>query len=161
MKIIVTPEDIILRCLWSNYKRFVLFDKTETDIKDIIEKNETIIISENDAYAIGLLKVIETDNFIHRFNQHILEILQIKSNIFNDEIFINRNVILKELSSYKNRFPKYYQPIITYKLAIDDLTVYIDELAINIEKLDITKQMTKDKEYEYYLSKQIKKLLKL
>ena len=161
MKLIITPEDLILRCLWSNYRKFVLHDKTENEIREIIEKNEATLINEDDSYAIGLLKIIETDNLIHRFNQHILEILHLKSNVYNEDIYINKPIIIREIVPYKNRFPSYYTPPINYKNAIDDLMIYIDNLSTNIDNLKVLNVKIKDKNYEYILSKEIKKQLKM
>jgi hypothetical protein len=57
MQIIVTPNDIIQRCLWDKYKRFCLHDNNEEEIKNIVEANKPVSLSENDAYVIGLLKI--------------------------------------------------------------------------------------------------------
>ena len=40
MQIIITPEDIIKRCLWLEYKRFCLKDKDDGETKKIIEENK-------------------------------------------------------------------------------------------------------------------------
>ena len=77
MQIIVTPNDIIQRCLWDKYKRFCLHDKNEEEIKNVVESNKPISLNENDAYVIGLLKIIETDNLVHRFNDDVFDFLQI------------------------------------------------------------------------------------
>ena len=77
MNIVATPDDILRRCLFSDFKRFVLKDKSEAEIQLLVKENKPISLSENDAYAIGLLKVIETDNLIHRFMVHMKEIINI------------------------------------------------------------------------------------
>ena len=91
MIITINPHDIIKRCIWSEYKRFILKDKTEDEIIKIVERNEPTVISEEDAYVIGLLKTIETTNLIHRFNLHIDDFLKIKSTINNDKVIINKS----------------------------------------------------------------------
>ena len=37
MIITLTIDDIFRRCLWSDYKRFVLKDKNEQEIQDIVK----------------------------------------------------------------------------------------------------------------------------
>lgn len=161
MIITIQPDDIIKRGLWSDYKRFVLKDKTEEEIKTIVEKNEPTVIDEDSAYVIGLLKVIESENIIHRFNQHIVESLQIKSNIFDNTLFINKNVIQREIVSYKLRFPSYYKPNVIYEKSIKDLFVYVDKIKEQLDKLEINEFSSNDKTYEFYNSNQVKKILEL
>lgn len=161
MIITIKPEDIIKRGLWLEYKRFVLKDKTEEEIVDHVVKNEPSVISEEDAYVIGLLKIIETDNIVHRFNQHILESLQIKSNIFDDGLYINKNLITREIVTYKNRFPSYYNPPINYKKGIEELVQYVDKIREKLEKLEVFPFSSKDKTYDFYNSNQVKKILDL
>ena len=67
MQIIISPNDIIQRCLWDKYKKFCLHEKDEKEIEKIIESNKPVSLNENDAYVIGLLKVIETDNLRRDF----------------------------------------------------------------------------------------------
>lgn len=161
MIITINPDDIIKRGLWIEYKKFVLKDKTEDEIKEIVEKNEPTVISEEDAYVIGLLKVIETDNLVHRFNYHILEILQIKSNIFDEGLYINRNVILREVATYKSRYPSYFKANLVYQKSIETLFVYVDRVKEDLEKLEICEYTSKDKQYEFFNSNQVRKILEL
>lgn len=161
MIITIKPDDIIKRCLWSDYKKFVLKGKTEEEIMEIVEKNEPTVISEDDAYVIGLLKILETDNLVHRFNQHILETLQIKSNVFDDGLYINKNSLIREVVSFKNRFPSYYNPPLNYKKSIEDMVVYVDRIKEKIDLLEVFPYTNKDKTYDFYNSNQVKKLLEL
>ena len=46
---------------------------------NILKTNNEFILSEKDAIVIGLLKVMETDNLIHRFNDYLMYILSIRS----------------------------------------------------------------------------------
>jgi hypothetical protein len=98
MQILITPDDIIKRCLWSEYKRFCLKEKNEDEIKKLIEENNPILLKEEDAYVIGLLKVVETPNIVHRFKEHMYDVLKIKSNIFNNKLYkirsFERNILL-------------------------------------------------------------------
>ena len=161
MQIIVTPSDIILRCLWDKYKRFILYDKNEEEIKKIIDENKPFSLCEEDAYAIGLLRIIETDNLIHRFNENILDVLQIKSNIIKDELYIYKTTMIKEVSTYMNKFPEYFKPPFNYKVAIDDLKKYVEEIDKEIAKLEIINVKNKDKMFAYFRSKDIRKCLNL
>ena len=159
MQIIVTPNDIIQRCLWDKYKKFILYEKQEEEIKKIVEENKPFSLTEEDAYVIGLLKIIETDNLIHRFNENVLDILQIRSNIIQDELYINKNNITKEIQNYMNKFPEYYKPTFNYKQAIEELKVYIKEVEKKVSDLEVTNVKNKDKMFVYYKSKDIRKCL--
>lgn len=161
MQIIVTPNDIIQRCLWDKYKKFILYEKNEDDVKKIVEENKPFSLSEEDAYAIGLLRIIDTDNLVHRFNENILDILQIKSNIIKDELYINRTTIIREISTYMAKFPEYYKPPFNYKQAIDELKNYIEYVDKEIAKLEIINVKNKDKMFTYFRSKDIRKCLNL
>lgn len=159
MQIIITPNDIIQRCLWDRYKKFCLYDKNNDDIKKMVEDNKPISLSEDDAYAIGLLKIIETNNLIHRFNENIIEILQVKSNVIKDELFINKNIIIKEIDNYLNKFPEYYKPPFNYVQSLQELKIYIENINDKISNLEIINVKQKEKIYLYYKSKDIKKCL--
>ena len=161
MQIIVTPNDIIQRCLWDKYKKFCLYEKDEKEIEKIVENNKPISLSENDAYVIGLLKVIDTDNFIHRFNEDIIDYLQIKSSIVNDDLYINKASISKFVNTYLDKFPEYYKPNMNYKKGIDGLVDYITDIKLIMDDLESIPIKNKDKIFYYYMSKDIKKLLTL
>ena len=159
MQIIVTPSDIIQRCLWDKYKRFCLHDKTEDDLKKMIEDNKPFHLNEEDAYAIGLLKVIETDNLVHRFNENMLDSLQIKSNVIKDELYINKTTITKEITTYLDKFPDYYKAPFNYKQAIHELKNYIQVVETKMTSLEIVNVKQKEKIFVYYKSKDVRKCL--
>lgn len=161
MQIIVTPNDIIQRCLWDKYKKFCLYDKEEKEIEKIIENNKPISLSENDAYVIGLLKIIETDNFVHRFNEDIIDYLQIKSSIVNDDLYINKTSISKFVNTYLDKFPEYYKPNLSYRKGIDDLVDYVTGIKTHMDNLETITIKNKEKLLAYYMSKDVKKLLTL
>jgi len=160
MQIIVTPNDIIQRCLWDKYKRFCLYDKDESEIKTMIDSNKPISLNENDAYVIGLLKVIETDNFIHRFNDDVFEFLQIKSSIIKDDLYISKYAINKFVTSYYDKFPIHYKPELNYKKGLDELIEYIKSVEDKIDNLETITIKNRDKLFVYFMSKDIKKTLK-
>ena len=161
MQIIITPNDIIQRCLWDKYKKFCLYNNDEEEIKKIVEDNKPISLSEEDAFAIGLLKVIETDNLIHRFNENVLDSLQIKINRIKDEQFINKNTILKDVTTYMNKFPEYYKAPFNYRQGIDDLIIYIKNIEKKLNNIETTNVKQREKIFIYFKSKDIKKCLTL
>lgn len=159
MIITVHPSDLIKRCLWAEYKKFCLSNITEEEINDIIIKDEPFVISENDSYVIGLLKVVETTNLIHRLKNHIEGLLNVKSNLFDNKLFINRNVIISEIKNFKNRFPDSFKPSFEYKKSIDELNSFIDEILIKVDDVKIHKKILNDKSYTFLLSSDIKSLI--
>jgi len=160
MQILITPEDIIRKCLWTKYQKFVLKDIKKEEIVKIIEENKIISLSENDAYVIGLLKTIETTNLIHRFNLHIEDFLKIKSTISGDKVIINKSSLLKEIIEFKDMFPETYKPNVDYQIAIDEMKVYVVDLYEKIEKFEIIQINLHDKLFTYILSNDVQKLIK-
>lgn len=159
MIITVTPEDLIRRCLWSDYKRFVLKDKSEQEIQILIKENKPIVLTENDAYAIGLLKVIETDNLVHRFTVHMKEMINIKSNIFDKNVYMAVKIVENELESFKKRFPEYWTPDSIYQKSIMELNAHITNLQEMTKTFEIFEFKIKDKKVKYFQSKDIKKMI--
>jgi len=159
MQIIVTPNDIIQRCLWDKYKKYCLHNKSEDEVKKIVDENKPVHLNEEDAYVIGLLKIIETDNLIHRFNENILDSLQIKSNIIKDELFINKTTITKEITTYLDKFPDYYKAPFNYKQSIHELKNYIIVVEGKLKNLEIINVKQRDKVFMYYNSKDVRKCL--
>lgn len=159
MIITVNPEDLIKRCLWSDYKRFVLKDKKEDEIQTIVKENKPIVLTENDGYAIGLLKVIETDNLVHRFTVHMKEMINIKSTIFDKSVYISVRIVENELESFKKRFPDYWEPNSVYQQAIEELVKHITNLQELVKTFEIFEFKIKDKKVRYYSSKDIKKMI--
>ena len=160
MNILVTPSDIIKRCLFLEYKRFCLKDKREEEIKTIVSEDLPIMLSENDAFVIGLLKIVETPNLIHRFQVYTEEFLKIRSTIVNNRLFIRSNDILKEISNFKDCFPDYFNPSFEYKQGVDELKIFINKVYPEIEKLPITNIPNKEgKIIDHYSSNSVKTLL--
>jgi len=159
MIISVTPEDIIRRCLWSDYKRFVLRDKSEQEIQILIKENKPIVLSENDGYAIGLLKVIETDNLIHRFIVHMKDMINIKSTIFDKNVYMSVRIVENELESFKKRFPEFWIQDSAYEKPIVELISYIENLQKLIKTFEVFEFKIKEKKVRYFQSKNIKKMI--
>jgi len=160
MQILINPENIIKRCLWAKYKKFVLKGKSDEEVNKIIEENVDTIISENDAYVIGLLKVIETENLIHRFNLHVDDFLKIKSTINKERVIINKSALLKEILEFKDMFPDAYKPNSVYLDAITDMKKYVVEIYELVEQLEIIQVPQRDgKIYTYVLSSDVNKII--
>jgi len=160
MDIFITPSDIIKRCLFLEYKRFCLRDKKEDEIKAIILDDKPIILKEDDAFVIGLLKVVDTPNLVHRFKDHTEEFLKTRSTIVNNRLYVKSVVILREVLDFRNCFPDYFNPPFEYKKGIDDLKNFIDKLYPEIEKIPIQKIPNKEgKLIDHYSSNAVKSLL--
>lgn len=159
MIITVNLEDLIRRCLWSDYKRFVLKDKSEQEIQQLVKENKPIVLTENDAYAIGLLKIIETDNLVHRFILHMREMINIKSTIFDKNVYLAVRIVENELDSFKKRFPEYWEADPVYKKSIEELIVYINQLQALIKTFEVFEFKIKEKKVRYFQSKDIKKMI--
>lgn len=180
MIITITPNEIINRCLWSNYQRFVLERKglKDDDIKTILEEDKSLVLSENDAYVIGLLKVVETTNFVHRFKQHINEVLEIRSTIesiksldkkkeevVEDFVVIKKSIVLEECFEFKNRFPSYYKGDRSFQENVKKLYEFINNKIKEINELESITVMKNMKnkvfEVDYLLSDKIESLFNL
>jgi translation initiation factor 2B subunit (eIF-2B alpha/beta/delta family) len=159
MQILITPEDIIRRCLWIEYKRFCLRDKNDEDIKKIIEENKPVALKEEDAYVIGLLKVVETPNLVHRLKEHMDEVLKIRSNIFNNKLYIIKSVAMKEISTFVARFPEGFKPPFEYKKGIEDLKEFSTRIYADIDKLQTYSFASGDKIYTYISSNGVKTIV--
>ncbi len=157
MTIKVYQEDIVSRCLWDNYVYYIL--GSEKEAEKILKENKEIEISEREALIIGLLKVIETTNLIHKFNTYIVELLTNKSIKEKDYLLIRKKTLDTAVDKFVDKFPDYWVPNAGYTSALKDLVVYIDEIKTDIEKLEVHKIVDKNVTYEFYNSNSAKKLL--
>jgi len=158
MKINILPTDIIKMCLWDSYVYYVV--GSEKEAEKILKENVEIEMSEKDALVIGLLKVIETDNLIHKFNNYIVEFLTNKSVKEKDLLLARKKAFDLAVDKFVDKFPDYWTPSLPYRKALDDLVVYVDAIKLKIEKLEIHTIIDKNISYELYNSNNIKKLLK-
>jgi hypothetical protein len=159
MIITLTPDDIIRRCLWTSYRRFSLRGIPEAKIEKIVKENKPISMDEEMAYVIGLLKVIETDNLIHRFDSHMMEILRIKSTIQQNEVYISMRLIEMELESFKKRFPHYWSPDTNYETSLEEMKIYIAKIQEQIPNITIHEFKVKERMVKYLSSKDVKKVI--
>lgn len=162
MQIKVYPIDLIKLCLWDSYVYYVV--GSDKEAQKILEENNEMILSDRDALIIGLLKVIETDNLIHKFNTHIVEILSNKSTSVKKEtgyqLLIRKRVLDSSVDKFLDKFPTYWDPSPQWKSAIDELTKYIDGIRDDISNLEVHTEVVQNMTVEYYSTNNVKKLLK-
>jgi hypothetical protein len=157
MKIQIFPTDVVKRCLWDSYVSFIV--GSEKEAERILKENKEFEISERDAIVIGLLKVIETDNLIHRFNDYFIHFLNVKSIKEKTDILIKKKSIEIALNNFIDKFPDYWEAPANYLNSLKDLNAYISDLRSKIENLDITKMSIQNIQYEFYSSNSVRKLL--
>ena len=157
MKILIKPSDIVKRGLWDSFKYYIV--GTEKESERILLKDLEFEITERDAIIIGLLKVMETENLIHRFNDFMLNILTIKSLNHNDTFYIKKKTIDSALSTFDDKFPSYWVCEDKWKYALKELNEYINIFNNNIKELDLEKIAVKNMSFDVYHSNSVKKLL--
>lgn len=139
MKITLTPTDLIERCVWSKYEYFILKDMSLEEKKLLVAENKEFEIDEKSAYLIGLLKTLYTDNLVHRFNEHMIESLTIKSFAINDKkAMVTRDSIYQEIYGFQKRFPAYYKPNADIESSLKELKDYCQNIVDLVSKLPIT-----------------------
>ena len=160
MQIKVYPEDLIKRCLWDSYVYYIL--GSEKEAEKILKENKEMDITERDALIIGLLKVIETDNLIHKFNTYVIEILTNKSihSPQKDGLLIRKKTFDLAIDKFIDKFPDYWTPSATWTISLKNLVDYIANMKKDVEVLEIHKIVDKNVTYEFYNSNIIRKLLK-
>jgi hypothetical protein len=158
MTIKIYPEDIIKMCLWDNYVYYIV--GSEKEAEKILKENAEMEISERDALVIGLLKIIETDNLIHKFNTYVMEFLTNKSIKHNDYTLVRKRTFDLSIDKFVDKFPDYWEPNSYWSNSLKDLVDYVEVMKIDIEKIEVHKVVDKNVTYEFYNSNNIKKLLK-
>lgn len=157
MIIKIKPSDIVKRCLWDNYKSYILTSKD--DPRKMLEEDKEFEISERDALVIGLLAIIETNNLIHKFNVFMLDVLSNKS-IKKDELLVRVNVIDSAIKDFMNNFPTYWVPEKHWRVELDALVKYVKNIKEELKTFDIHTIVEAQYTSELYLTKEVKKLLK-
>ena len=157
MNIKVTPEDLVRRCLWDHYVYYVVGSDKEGE--KILKENKEFEMSERDALVVGLLKVIETDNLIHKFNTYLVDFLANKSINNNSQVLIRKKALEIFVDKFLDKFPDYWIPNSVYKQSLSELVDYIDDFKVKIEKLDVQKVSDQFGTYEFVVSNNVKKLL--
>jgi hypothetical protein len=157
MKIILCPEDVVKRCLWDAYSYYVV--GSEKEAEKMLKENKEFELSERDAIVIGLLKVMETDNLVHRFNEYMVHFLTVKSIKEKGEVVIRKKSVEIAIEKFLDKFPDYWVPPVNYANALKDLIKYIDELKEKIEELESFPITIQNITQEFYVSNSAKKLL--
>lgn len=157
MKIIVCAEDIVKRCLWDSYTYYIV--GSEKEAEKLLKENKEFELTERDAIVIGLLKVMETDNLIHRFNDYLTHFLTVRAIKEKDNFLIKKKSLEANIEKFLDKFPDYWTPPNNYRSSLKDLVDYIDNLKDEIEKLDIIKMTVQNINYEFYNANAVKKLL--
>ena len=158
MKIKIYPEDIVIMCLWDNYVYYIV--GSEKEAEKILKENDEMEIPEREALVIGLLKIIETDNLIHKFNTYVMEFLTNKSIKNNDYTLVRKRTFDSSIDKFVDKFPDYWVPNNYWSKSLKDLVDYVEVIKLDIEKIEIHKVVDKNISYEFYNSNNIKKLLK-
>lgn len=158
MVIKIYPDDIVRLCLWDSYVYYIIGSEKEGE--KILKENLEFEISERDALIIGLLKVIQTDNLIHRFNNYIIEFLTNKSIKDGDFLIVKKKTFDQAVDKYMDKFPIYWEPDFKFERSLDDLKNYIRIFQNDISKIEIKTIIDKNLTMEFYNSNNIKKLLK-
>jgi hypothetical protein len=159
MNIKIFPEDIVKRCLWDHYVYYIL-GGSDKEAQRILSENEEIEVSEKDALVIGLLKVIETDNLIHKFNGYVMELLTNKSLKEKELLLVRKKALDASLDKFVDKFPDYWEPSSGYRNGLLDLVEYVENIKKDVEKLEVHKIVDKNVTYEFYNSNNVRKLLK-
>ena len=159
MKITITPEEIIKRCLWDTYVYYIV--QSEKEAERMLKENLEVEISERDALVMGLLKIIETINLIHKFNTHVTEFLTNKS-VKGDgtALLVRKRTFDLSVDKFLDKFPDYWEPSSAWVKSLKELVDYIDDFKVELEKLEVHEIEDKNVVYEFYASNSIKKLLK-
>jgi hypothetical protein len=157
MTITVLPEDLIKRCVWDHYVYYVLGSDKEGE--KILKENKEFEITEKDSLVIGLLKTIETENLIHKFNTYVVDLLSNKSINNNQQTLLRKRTLETSVDKFLDKFPDYWTPDLVFKKSLIDLVDYIDIFKKNIEKLDIIKVTDQMGTYDFFVSNNVKKLL--
>ena len=159
MIIKIHPEDIIKRCLWDHYVYYIL-GGSDKEAEKILKENAEIEVSEKDALVIGLLKVIETDNLIHKFNGYVMELLTNKSLKEKELLLVRKKAFDAAVDKFVDKFPDYWEPSTSYRNGLTDLVIYVENIKKDVEKLEVHKIVDKNITYEFYNSNIVRKLLK-
>ena len=157
MKIIVTPQDLIERCLWSDYEQYAIRHLTAEQRNTLIRENKEFEINERDAFVCRLLRCIYTDNLVHKLNEFILNIVDLKSIIepgdwtpvddasitgggffASRKQLINKETLLSNIDRFRKFFPAAYTPDLVWANALAEMEDYAVGLKTRVEGLPTT-----------------------
>jgi hypothetical protein len=145
-------------CLWDHYVYYIV--GSEKEAEKLLKENAEMELSERDALVIGLLKLIETDNLIHKFNSYIMEFLTNKSIKEKEYLLVRKKTFDFAIDKFVDKFPDYWEPNSNWSRSLKELVDYVEIMKIEVEKLEIHKIVDKNVTYEFYNSNNVRKLLK-
>ena len=157
MKIILRPEDLIKLGVWDSFTYYIVGDEKKAE--EILIENSEFELSNRDALVIGLLKVIETPNLIHRFNTYLADFLNIKSQREGKSLLVRKKGLIFSIEKFLNKYPNYWNPSPEYKKGLRELEVYLDNLKNELEQLEIQKITDQFGTHDFINSSNVKKLL--
>lgn len=158
MKISLLPEEIVKRGLWDSYVYYIV--KSEKEAERILKENSEIEISETDGLVMGLLKIIETTNLVHKFNVYVVEYLTNKSIKSEDSLLVRKRTFDQAIDKFLDKFPDYWEPNSAWAKSLKELVEYINDYKIKLEDLEVFEIEDKNVIYEFYNTNAVKKLLK-
>jgi hypothetical protein len=159
MKIIVTPHDLIERCVWLDYDYYILKGMSAEEKNTLITENKEFEISERDALVIGLLKTMYTDNLVHRVNQYILSALESKSIMHEGKEIVQVDHLMYYLRKFMRKFPNAYVPDALWTKLIEEARVYVEHLKLKFAKLKAIEIDHGTASYQFVNVKSVKKAL--
>lgn len=154
MKISLCCDEIIKLGLWDSYTYYVV--GSEKEAERILKEGNDIEISERDGLVMGLLKVIETTNLVHKFNTYIVEFLTNKSIKSNDILLVRKKTFDVAIDKFLDKFPDYWEPNSAWIKFLNELVEYINAYKVEVEKLEVFEV----EDAEFYSSNTVRKLLK-
>jgi len=132
---------------------------TEKESEKLLKEDLEFELTERDAIVIGLLKVMETDNLIHRFNDYMVHFLTIKSIKEKDEVLVRKKAVEVAIQKFLDKFPEYWEAPLNYVSALKDLNGYIEILRKDIDELESMSVTIQNITQDFYISNAVKKLL--
>lgn len=158
MKIQISPSDLIKRCVWDTYVYYVL--GSDKNIEQLIKEDKEFELSERDALVCGLLKVIESDNLIHKFNDYMYHCLTVKSVKNSDDFVIRKKVVDLYVDKFFDKFPvKFWKPDLAYAKGLKDLEKYVGQLKEDLATLNVITITDPLGTNEFYSTNAVKKCL--
>jgi hypothetical protein len=157
MQIKIYPEELVKCGVWDSYAYYIIGDDKKS--QKLLTENKEFEITSKDALVIGLLKVIETPNLIHRFNQFVTDYLNIKSQRQGKLLLVRKKGILGVVDKFLNKYPDYWVPDAMYENGLVELVQYINEFKDGVEELEIHKITDQFGTHDFINSAYVKKLL--
>jgi len=136
MTINIKPSHLIERFLWDDYEKYCLEGVSTSEVAQIIKKDQEFQISEQDAFVIGLLCTIYTNEVGYKFKLFLKAILENKSFNIDSKYFINRELLIDETKKFEKKIPKDWKsndPI--FNKGLKELPKIMLEFEQNLHKL--------------------------